>query len=669
MSFVTSWVLALWLSLLPLWSSAALLTPDVKEANLLESVKFLEDPGARLTLQDVQAMDHRFQSWDRGGTDLNFGFTDSAYWVRIALQRTELAPKNWLLEVSQAQIGELDVFFADGTSVHTGRDKPLSTRTYFDHFFVFPLDVGQEPQYVYLRAASTYALSIPLKIYAPAHRQEKQQIFFLLQFGYYGSLLALVIYGLIIYGSLRDERFLLYSIYTLAVGLGNFAGNGFGRLLIWPEAHAFDGIAQSFILSLAAYFFVAFARKILFSKTERSGLTRALLVSQVIFLLVSLLLLVGLLVPSLIGWAGQTLMANSLVMSVFMGMASVQALRQGRQGVRFFLIGWLILWLGIAVAALRAFGWVPSNPLTFYAVQISTAFEMFLMALALGDILRQEGKDHEATQQQALLANQSLLAVTRASEDRLKQAVAHRTAALELSLETEKALREKYVRFGSMISHEFRTPLGIIQGQASLMRKEHEHGINQTPKRLEAILGATRRLTVMFDKWLQSDAITNTLEALDRKPLALGPWLRTFLNTSPHLLVNHRAQLRLSAGSDQVMADEYHLGIALTNLVDNAAKYAPANTLILIETRHGDGVIGLCVTDQGPGIEASLHDKVFADFVRLSPESSVRGVGLGLPIVQRIARAHGGHVELTSSPGAGSTFCIWLPSYLPGGLP
>jgi signal transduction histidine kinase len=229
----------------------------------------------------------------------------------------------------------------------------------------------------------------------------------------------------------------------------------------------------------------------------------------------------------------------------------------------------------------------------------------------------------------------------------------------------EKGLREQYVRFGSMISHEFRTPLGIIQGQASLMRKEHEHGVDHVNKRIEAIASATRRLAVMFDKWLHSDAITNTLEMLEPKMLELQPWLHTLIKTSPHLLLSHSTQLRLSADVSHVFADEYHLGIAVINLIDNAAKYSPPSTTIYIETLFKQGYIGIAVTDQGPGIPKDLQDKVFADFFRLSPESNIRGVGLGLSIVQRIAQAHGGYVDLFSSPGQGASFCIWLPSEVP----
>jgi signal transduction histidine kinase len=325
----------------------------------------------------------------------------------------------------------------------------------------------------------------------------------------------------------------------------------------------------------------------------------------------------------------------------------------------------LVLWLGVSIATLRAFGWIPSNGFTSYAVQLSTVVEMALMALALADLLRIEHEAHGATQAQALEANRALLEMTQASEDKLKRAVESRTEQLEASLEMETGLRDQYVRFGSMISHEFRTPLSVIQSQTSLMRKEHERGIDQVTKRLGAISSATQRLIVMFDKWLHSGAINQTLEVLEPKPLDLQPWLGTVIRTSSHLSLNHCVTLQLHPEVNMVLADEYHLGVALTNLIDNAAKYSPVDTTITIATVLKEDHVGIAVTDLGPGIPLEAQDKVFAEFFRLSPESNVRGVGLGLSIVQRIAKAHGGHVALRSAPGHGTTFSIWLPTFAP----
>ena len=656
-----SFFLVLWLCLHTLMTQAALLTPDSREVNLLASAQFLEDPDGRLRLEDVQGMGERFRPWTGGGTELNFGFTSSTYWVRVPLQRMATAPADWLLEVHYAKLQNLDFFPPEGPPVRTGMARPLSTQPYFDRNFVFPIRVGEDVQYVYLRAHSRYALTVPLTVWMPDHFRQRQQLFQVLQFMYYGGLVVLGMYGLVIFYAVQDRRFLIYAAYIATAGLGIFASNGFGRQLLWPSLAAFDEVSQSIFLSLAAYFAMLFARRMLLPVDDRSTLHRGMQVSGWLFLLTAALDLVHMAVPVLLRPSNQLLMLNSMAMGLLVSLASWRAWKAQRSGVRFFIMGWLVLWLGVTAAAMRAFGVLPSNGFTSYAVQLSTAFEMVLMALALGDLLRLEHRAYMATQAMALESNRQLLELSQASEEKLRKAVLDRTAQLENSLKLEKQLREQYVRFGSMISHEFRTPLNIIQSQASLIRKEREQGIDQLGKRLEAIRSASQRLTTMFDKWLQNDALNETLEVMEFRPLDLQPWLRTLVQTNPHLLLNHGLDLRLSPAVASVVADEYHLGLALTNLLDNAAKYSPENSTITIETCLKPGFAGIAVSDQGPGIPPDVQDKVFAEFFRFAPESHVRGVGLGLSIVKRIAEAHDGHVTLTSAPGHGATFCIWLP--------
>jgi signal transduction histidine kinase len=653
---------ALWLFALAATTHATVLTLESRQTNLLPSAQFLEDPSGTLSFEDVRGMGERFHSWTRGGSEMNFGLTSSAYWFRIPVQRLDSASSDWLLVLEFAKLAQLDFYPPNGPAIHTGSTKSFSTRPYFDRFFVFPLTVTTQEEHLYIRATSRYSLTVPMTMWQPDAYREGQQRFQLMQFMYYGALVVLAMYGLVIYLALRDTRFLIYCAYIVTTGIGVFASNGFGRQLVWPDAAVFDEIAPSGFLALAAVFVVSFARKLLLLPGDRTWVSRGMQLSQSLFLAIVLLILLQIVFPVVLRPANQLLMLNSLSMGVLISIACVRAYFQKREGLRFFLAGWIALWFGISIASLRMFGWISSNGLTSYALQLSTIVEMLLMALALGDLLRIEHLAHKETQRQALATNQELLQITQASEENLKKAIQERTAQLEVSLKIEKNLREQYVRFGSMISHEFRTPLSIIQSQASLMRKEHERGLDQIPKRLEAIGSATKRLTVMFEKWLNSDAITQTMEVLEPKTIELRPWLSTLIKTSSHLLLEHAVNLDFNPHVTDVQADEYHLGIAVTNLIDNAAKYAPVDTPITIQTLHKEGFVGIAVSDKGPGVPLDIQDKVFVEFFRLAPENSIRGVGLGLSIVERIAHAHGGHVKLFSVPGQGATFYIWLPA-------
>lgn len=186
-------------------AEAALLTTDTKAVNLLHSALFLEDPTGQLNLEDIKKRDGEFRPWLAGGTEANFGFTSSAYWVRISLQRVNGTNPDWLLEINYPKIFDLEFYPPEGQGIFTGSSKSLSTRPYFDRFFTFPINVSTEPSDYYIRATSYYALTLPISAWQPDHYRHEQQKFQLLQFSYYGGFIVLTLYSLIIFLTNSDR--------------------------------------------------------------------------------------------------------------------------------------------------------------------------------------------------------------------------------------------------------------------------------------------------------------------------------------------------------------------------------------------------------------------------------------------------------------------------------
>jgi signal transduction histidine kinase len=101
--------------------------------------------------------------------------------------------------------------------------------------------------------------------------------------------------------------------------------------------------------------------------------------------------------------------------------------------------------------------------------------------------------------------------------------------------------------------------------------------------------------------------------------------------------------------------------IALLNLVDNAAKYAPAETEITIEASARDDRVEIAVIDQGPGIPPEHQKNIFTAYARGNPDRTIQGLGLGLAFVNKIAEMHKGKIELKNEAGQGCRFSLWLP--------
>lgn len=662
-----SWIIKLWLLLLAVcWTGgvgATTLARSDLRVDLASAVEVLEDPGGEFDIATVSspAFEARFQRVAVVDQTLNFGFTGSTYWLRLWLQRTPDAPGRWLLELPYTTLDYVDGYLPGQPPVLTGMRRPMSSRPFRERYFVFPLELSTAEQPVYLRVSSSNALTIPLQIWQPDERLRSEGNALLLQYLYHGSLLALLLYNLLLGFSLRDRRFFLYALYALPLGLGMLAGNGLGRVLLWHESPDFDEIAQSCLLGLAGGMAMLFAREFLQTRVRLPRIDRLMKAIAATFLLLSALMVASLWWTLPVIWVNQLMFIAGVLMGSLVLLVSAREYWLGQHGTRFFLLGWAILSFGVLVASLRAFGLLPTNVLTAYAIQLSSVAEMLLLSLALAEIIHVERRARELAQAQAL-------EVSHRSEERLAVEVRNRTTELqakaeqlERSLMTERQVLAQYVRFGSMISHEFRNPLAVIDSQWRLLGKEHEQGIDRLRERLPVVRRAVGRLSSMFDQWLKSDRLRQSLQEIAPHVIALRDWLEHLVE-GLYCLSEHHIELILEPGVEQIVGDDHLLEIALGNLVENASKYAPAGSVICLQTRSRPGQIGICVIDQGPGIAPEHQQSVFEAFYRVQPEGGVRGMGLGLYIVHRIAQAHGGELTLESEPGAGCHFCIWLPA-------
>lgn len=415
------------------WALAVEVRVDTSKLPLVSDIEVLEDRTGQLSIAAVRqlAQAGRFAPINNSQSDINFGFTASAYWLRIRLQRQPEAASRWLLEVPYSQINTLQWYAPEGPVLTTGNDFSLSSRPVFHRHFVFPLELDTTERVFYLRATSDYSLTLPLVLWSIKGFLRHEQGELILQFLYYGALLSLLLYNFLLYCSLRDKRFLFYSLYAAFLGLGMFAGNGYGRLYLWSNAPAFDAVSQSTFFCIAALFATHFTRFFLQTRRYAPWLDRWLQSHAVVFFLLAVGFGASLRWTVPVLQLNEGIFLNSLGMCAAIATAGWKVQRTGENNIRSFLLAWGVLLLGVAVAGMRAFGWLPSNVLTSYSFQISSAFEMLLLSLALADIIHAERRSREQSQQQALQAQQQMLEVLRNSEEKLERAVRQRTIELE----------------------------------------------------------------------------------------------------------------------------------------------------------------------------------------------------------------------------------------------
>jgi PAS domain S-box-containing protein len=234
------------------------------------------------------------------------------------------------------------------------------------------------------------------------------------------------------------------------------------------------------------------------------------------------------------------------------------------------------------------------------------------------------------------------------------------------TLEHEKELSQLKSNFVSMVSHEFRTPLGIIQSSAELLSEFHEKmPPDEREEQLKSITRNTRRMAGMMEEVL----VLSRLDAgkLEFQPAALD--LNSFCRRVVDEVLSATSrqcviELSLNSVPLEAKADERLLGHIFTNLLSNAVKYSEPGAKVHFAVEC-DGNDAVCIfRDQGIGISNVDQQQLFKAFHRGSNVGTRPGTGLGLLLVKRCAELHGGQVRVESKVGEGTTVIVRLPVFV-----
>ena len=230
-------------------------------------------------------------------------------------------------------------------------------------------------------------------------------------------------------------------------------------------------------------------------------------------------------------------------------------------------------------------------------------------------------------------------------------------------------LRENAERFVDDVSHEFRTPLAVIQEFTSILAEGLGGPLTrEQAEYLDMIGKAVEDLTRMVNDLLDSSRLESSLRRVDRRRCKVAQVIRS---VRPMLSKSAKTR-KISIVEDvapqigDVFADEEKVRRILVNFAVNALKFSPANSQITLWARESaQGLVQIGVTDQGRGMSSEELKVVFARFKRVGNTSglSTRGFGLGLHIAKELVWLNLGRVHVESALGQGSTFSFTLPKY------
>jgi diguanylate cyclase (GGDEF)-like protein len=429
-------LLCCWLCHIGTGIAAVRLMPGVASIGLASQVSILEDPGGRLSLADVQNRGNEFRPAPvTGDAAINFGYSSSAWWLRVELEPDPAAPRDWLLEVSFPTLDSVEYFGPEGAYMATGDRLPFARRPLPHRNFVFPVRLGETGTgTVWLRVVSEGTLTVPLRLWQAGVFWPDSQASYAVLSVYFGMLLALALYNLLLWFSLRDHNYLTYVLFAASMAVGQLSLNGLGNQFLWPDWPTWGNLAFTVGFAAAGLFGALFTRGFLETRRNLPRLDGAVTGLAALF---AVCIVVALAAPYRLAAILTSL--TGVTFAVVAVLAGLRCWRAGRPGASTFLLAWTVLLLGVAVVGLRNLNLLPTTFLSFYAMQMGSALEMLLLSFALADRINGLRRAKDAAQSEALATKQQMVGALQRSEASLERRVAERTTELE---EANARLRE-----------------------------------------------------------------------------------------------------------------------------------------------------------------------------------------------------------------------------------
>ncbi len=419
------------------------LRADQPSLPLSASVRVLEDPRGELTLDDVKSRTDQFHPpASESEAGLNFGYSQSVWWVKIDLKRPLVSAPDWLLEIAFPQLDHIDFFGADGEHFVAGDTLPATSRQIMHRHFVFPVFAPRTAvaslltddatvrtdtaSTIYLRIASEGILVVPLTLWHSAAFHAETQSSYVLLTLLYGAILMLGLFNLLLFKDFGDYVYLNFALYAFAIVFAQFSVNGFAAEMLWPRLPEWGNIAPLVGAAICGCFGMLFLRRFLDTSRSAPLFDGAILAFAGLFALgvVTPLFLSAPLVSIQISFVA----TGGLLVAL---LAAGQGMRHGAVSARWFLLAGAPLFIAVTCTVLRNLNILPVNFLTLHGVRISIVFHVFVLSYALAQRISTTQRERDALQSEAIKTRQQLVDTLRRSEQELESRVTERTEALE----------------------------------------------------------------------------------------------------------------------------------------------------------------------------------------------------------------------------------------------
>jgi len=384
------------------------LSRDMDGLFLAPRAQLLEDTNGTFTVEEIDAglHDKAFVS-----TDINapgFGFTNSVWWIRFEVSNEEDRAMDWKLELAYPMLDEITLFKKhDGGFEKTvlGDHRPFYDRLIPYRNFLFPLHEGPgSTQTYYLRVSTSSSMNLPVQAWSDGLLVQKIDTEKTLLGAYAGVMIAMALYNLFIFASIRDRSYLYYILFVAGFLLFMFTLNGLAFQYLWPNWIWWGNNSLPFFIGFSSIWGLMFGRKYLRISSSMPIFYRifnALIIIAIAASLFSLLVDYALAIRI-------TTLLSILGSAVAIAAGVVQTARRFRPAY-YYILAWFTLLVGMILFALKTFGILPANFLTNWSMQIGSALEVVLLSFGLADRINILQNEKQQAQIEILESRQRML--------------------------------------------------------------------------------------------------------------------------------------------------------------------------------------------------------------------------------------------------------------------
>ncbi|AHM61902.1 integral membrane sensor signal transduction histidine kinase [Flammeovirgaceae bacterium 311] len=650
----------------------------------LGHIRYLPDSLNEQTLERVQQLAE--QGWQTSYNPAAGG----SLWVSFTIKNRADAPTAVLLSVGDIALMELYMQREEGLELQrSGLFMSIAQRSYAHHrpLFSISLAAGEEVQAL-LKLDTQNRQHLPgqfkplLKTAAAQKVDDDRRL--LLQGLFFGIILVMAFYNLLLYIGVRDISYLWYVLSILGIGVYFFFYYGFSLQTIWRHQPLWNAYSFALIVPLTNMMRIMFTKTYLHTRDLLPWLDRFL---NFLFVLCFVPIIIG----GMAWWWGFAWYELTIdvtgvlgtVVLVCMLIAGVYAYLQGYTPALFFIVANLLFVLGANMFIIKEMRLIEDSLFSRYVVQLGVIAQVVLFSLGLAYRLkkaRQQEAEHRLTLER-IEREKEVERKQEAEEQkaRLEEKVRERTAALhEKTLELQatihklqesqeglRQLNKIKDKLFSVISHDLRGPVATLDSFISLITN---HAARISAAEMEKLSDKTREsvhsLSFLLDNLLNWSRTQMGTLPYNPQPVVLTDTILRNVELYQLMAENKKVSLVMDVPKASLaLADRGMLDFIIRNLLSNAIKFTPRFGTIKLIVQEQKGSIWVRVTDTGIGIAPEKLPFVLDTESNYSTPGTARekGTGLGLMLCQEFLAFHGSQLQVHSEVSIGSEFFFSLP--------